>query len=218
MIKAIKPRMQRHWRKRRMEAFIELMCLKPGSRIVDLGGLPEFWETIAIDLDITVLNLPGAFTGKRGSFTRQYRFVEADACELLDLADNSFDIAFSNGVIEHVGSLARQEAFAKTVRRLAPSYWIQTPSMWFPIEAHCNLPFWWFYPPSLKNAWIRHWQRQGREFKWKQMSETRVLSLGRLKTLFPEAKVYTECVAGFPKSYSMYVPMYVPMQKEQSRQ
>ncbi|AFY78054.1 methylase involved in ubiquinone/menaquinone biosynthesis [Pleurocapsa sp. PCC 7327] len=214
MIRAIKPRMQRHWRKRRMEAFIELMRLKQGSRIIDLGGLPEFWETIALDLDITLLNLPGVLAGERGAFTRQYQFVEADACELLDLADNSFDIAFSNGVIEHVGSLARQKAFAKTVRRLAPSYWIQTPSMWFPIEAHCNLPFWWFYPPSLKNAWIRRWQRQGQEFKWKQMSETQVLSLGRLKTLFPEAKVYTEYVAGFPKSYSMYVPI----QKERSRQ
>jgi ubiquinone/menaquinone biosynthesis C-methylase UbiE len=205
MLEVIKPQMQRHWRKRRLEAFIKLMRIQEGNRIIDLGGLPEFWETIAIDLDITLLNLPGAFAGAGGAFKRQYQFVEADACQL-DFADNSFDIAFSNGVIEHIGAWEQQEAFALTTRRLAPHYWVQTPSMWFPIEAHCNLPFWWFYPAGLKKAWIRRWQKQGQELKWQQMTQTRVLSLDRLKTLFPEAKVYTEYVAGFPKSYSMYVP------------
>jgi ubiquinone/menaquinone biosynthesis C-methylase UbiE len=205
MINALKPRMQRLWRKRRMEEFIKLVRPCKGCKIIDLGGLPQFWETIGIDLDITLVNLPEALATEQGSFKHQYRFIEADACEHLDFADYSFDIAFSNSVIEHVGSLERQEAFAATIRRLAPSYWIQTPSMWFPIEAHCHLPYWWFYPSSLQNAWIRRWQKQGKVFKWKQMSETRVLSLERLKFLFPEANVYTECVAGFPKSYSMYV-------------
>ena len=36
------------------------------------------------------------------------------------------------------------------------------------------------------------------------MTETRLLTLNQLKSLFPEAQVYTEYVVGFPKSYSMY--------------
>jgi hypothetical protein len=204
---ALKSRIQRHWRKRRMEKFVELMNLTEGAKIIDLGGLPQMWETIALDLEITLLNLPGAFERSQGVYQKQYRFIEADACQPLDLVDNSFDIAFSNGTLEHVGAPEKQEAFAKSIRRLAPSYWIETPAIWFPIEAHCHLPYWWFYPPSLQQAWIRRWQRQGQDFKWKQMSETRVLPLKRLKSLFPEANVYTEFVGGFPKSYSMYVPI-----------
>jgi hypothetical protein len=165
---ALKSRMQRLWRKRRMEKFVELMHLTEGAKIIDLGGLPQM---------ITLLNLPGAFERSQGVYQKQYRFIEADACQPLDFADNSFDVVFSNGTIEHVGAPKKQEAFASSIRRLAPSYWIETPAIWFPIEAHCHLPLWWFYPPSLQQAWIRRWQRQGQEFKWKQMSETRVLPL-----------------------------------------
>lgn len=206
MLDKLKPRMQKIWRQRRMEAFVKLIRPRRGSRVIDLGGLPQMWEMLDLDLDITLLNLPGALKIDQQIFKHQYRLLEVDVCNLMDFKDNEFDIVFSNSVIEHIGPLESQEAFAKTVRRLAPSYWIQTPSIWFPIEAHCNLPFWWFYPSSFKQSWIHCWQQQGREFCWKQMVETRILTLSCLKSFFPEAKVYTEYMAGFPKSYSMYVP------------
>ncbi|NJK36721.1 MAG: class I SAM-dependent methyltransferase [Oscillatoriales cyanobacterium RM1_1_9] len=46
--------------------------------------------------------------------------LEGDACEVLDFSDNSFDLVFSNSVIEHVGSLERQTVFAQNVQRLSP--------------------------------------------------------------------------------------------------
>jgi hypothetical protein len=211
-IERIKRQMQRHWRQQRMAALLQRMSLHSGVRIIDVGGTPEMWEldldpTIT-NLDITLLNLPGMWNSWLPPFRHRYRFVEADACADLPFADRAFDIAFSNSVIEHVGNEQQQQAFANTIRRLAPSYWVQTPSKWFPIESHCNLPFWWFYPTSLQQAWIRRWQRQKQEFKWQQMSTTRVLSLRQLQVLFPEAQVYTEYVAGFPKSYSLFtVPL-----------
>ncbi|MBW4620653.1 MAG: methyltransferase domain-containing protein [Cyanosarcina radialis HA8281-LM2] len=210
MIKKIKHRMQSLWRQRRMQEFLKRMHLQNGTRIIDLGGLPQIWETIDLDLDLVLLNLPGILEKTEKIWQGKYQFIEADACELQGLPDNSFDVVFSNSVIEHIGSPEKQEVFAKTVQRLAPSYWIQTPSIWFPIEAHCDLPFWWFYPSKLKQAWILEWQRRGLKFKSQQMAETRVLSLSYLKSLFPDAQVYTEYVAGFPKSYSMYVPIDLP--------
>lgn len=204
MIETIKQQMQRLWRQRRMLAFLERMGPRSEAKVIDLGGTPDVWEMIDLDLDITLLNQPDEWKNWSGSFKRRYKFVEADACDAAGFANNDFDLVFSNSVVEHVGPPERQEAFARTVGRLAPSYWIQTPSVYFPIEAHCNLPFWWFYPPRLKQAWICRWQLQGREFLWKQMTETQVLSLSQLKSLFPGALVYTEYVAGFPKSYSMY--------------
>jgi hypothetical protein len=42
MMSAIKPQMQRFWRKRRIEEFIKRVRPCNGSRIVDLGGLPQY--------------------------------------------------------------------------------------------------------------------------------------------------------------------------------
>jgi len=57
--------------------------------------------------------------------------------------DGEFDLVFSNSVIEHVGDFERMRQFVHEARRVAKSYWIQTPSKWFPIEPHCGMPFWW---------------------------------------------------------------------------
>lgn len=204
VIEALKYRMQRNWRARRMQEFTQRMQLQPGMRIIDLGGLPELWETFDFELDITLVNFDSQFSHFSGSYRRTYRILSADACDLKELADGEFDLVFSNSVIEHVGLPDRQANFAQNVRRLAPQYWVQTPSIWFPIEAHCNLPFWWFYPSWLQQTCFARWQRQGKQFIWQQMNSTRVLTLDRLKSLFPGASVYVESVSGFPKSYSMY--------------
>jgi len=207
MVQELKLKMQKVWRKQRMAVFEEKMPLKNGSRIIDLGGLPPTWEHIDLDLDITLLNLPDSqardMLAER-TYKHKYTFVEGDACDAAMFADNSFDIVYSNSVIEHVGDESRQQAYANTVRRLAPSYWIQTPSIWFPIEAHSNMPFWWFYPEPLKQAWIKYWKSTPIPFMGRYMSETTVVTLPKLKTFFPEAKIYREYVSGFVKSYTMY--------------
>jgi ubiquinone/menaquinone biosynthesis C-methylase UbiE len=203
-IHSIKARMQYRWRQQRMLLFLKKMNVKKGCHIIDLGGRPGLWEMVDLeDLNVTLLNLPDEFVHWQKNYKRHYHLL-GDACHIPELADNQFDIVFSNSVIEHVGPPSQQAAFAKTVHRLAPRYWVQTPSIWFPIEAHCNLPFWWFYPQFIRQAWISRWQKQKREFAWKQMTTTRVLKLDHLKSLFPNAQVYTEYYAGFPKSYSMY--------------
>jgi len=51
----------------------------------------------------------------------------------------SFDAVYSNSTIEHVGDESRQALFAAAVRRLAPAYWVQTPSSHFPIEIHTGV-------------------------------------------------------------------------------
>jgi hypothetical protein len=204
-MKRFKQQMQHFWRQRRMSVFLTRMEVKSSYRIIDLGGTPELWEMVEQDLDITLLNFPEVIKSyQQLNFRHHYHFLAGDACHLTDLKNSKFDLVFSNSVIEHVGSLQRQEAFAETVHKLAPRYWIQTPSLWFPIEAHCGLPFWWFYPQPIKQAWIHRWQQQGRVFLWQQMSETQVLTRRRLRFLFPKAQIYTEYVVGFPKSYSMY--------------
>ncbi len=46
---------------------------------------------------------------------------------MLPFKDKSYDIVFSNSVIEHVGNLEKQKQFADEVQRVGKSYFIQTP-------------------------------------------------------------------------------------------
>lgn len=127
------------------------------------------------------------------------RYIDGDACAVEGFAERSFDIVFSNSVIEHVGPADKQAEFAREVRRLGHSYWVQTPSKWFPIEAHCGMPFWWFYPASVRRYAIERWRKKLPA--WTEMVEgTTVLTKSDLQGLFPEATILVETSFGMPKS------------------
>jgi SAM-dependent methyltransferase len=131
------------------------------------------------------------------------RYVEGDACNVVEFGRGDFDVIYSNSVIEHVGPEDRQEAFASEVRRLGTRYWVQTPCKWFPIEAHCGMPLWWFYPERGRRFFIERWRKKLPN--WTEMIEgTRVLTLDHLRSMFPGSSVHAEWLFGFPKSYAMY--------------
>ncbi|MCI0670094.1 MAG: hypothetical protein L0Y64_06505 [Myxococcaceae bacterium] len=112
-------------------------------------------------------------------------------------------MVFSNSVIEHVGDEARQTAFAKTVLRLGKRYWVQTPAKGFPVEAHTGMPFWWYYPESLRRWFVGRWH--AKLPAWSDMiADTRVLTRNRMLELFPGSALYVESFAGIPKSYAVY--------------
>lgn len=187
-------------RGRRMARFLAEMEIRGGERIIDLGGTIDFWLGVAQPLDITVLNLPGSTDPVVPLSHHTIRFVHGDACNAVEYGDMSFDIAFSNSVIEHVGDAGQRAAMAGEARRLAPRYWVQTPSIWFPMEAHTHMPFWWFYPPAVKRFFIRGWRQKLPA--WCEMIETTtVLPRREMVALFPEARIWTERFAGFAKSY-----------------
>jgi len=199
----LKAPFSRRQRQKRMQLFIDRMGLRGGERIIDLGGLAAFWNDCPLPLEITIVNLPGSGLRENPDPRHKVSYVEGDACNLDFVADDSFDIAFSNSVIEHVGPVGNQEAFAREARRVAPRYWVQTPSIWFPIEAHNHMPFWWFYPEPLKRRMIARWKRKLPA--WTEMIEgTTVILHDELERMFPDGTILTERYAGFPKSYIVY--------------
>src|SRR5687768_1689365 len=89
-------------RSRRFRLFDELVAGygRPIS-IIDVGGTNRFWEQRGWagrdDVQITLVNLEAE--------ERKHANVHptaGDATNLSDFADGSFDIAFSNSVIEHL--------------------------------------------------------------------------------------------------------------------
>ena len=183
-----------------MQTMLRLTGIRQSTSVLDIGGTPAIWDYDWLPkLDITILNLPGAVV--RASVSRHnFRYIVGNGCDLPDLSDQSFDFVFSNSVIEHVGAAEQRAAFAREVRRLGKSYWVQTPSIWFPIEAHTGMPFWWFYP-----NWVRQWilSRWRRKLPpWTEMVEgTTVVYKQELRRLFPEARIIVERLMGIPKSY-----------------
>ena len=106
--------------RRRMQQMTRCMRLGPGMKVLDLGGLPGTWRDAPGPLQITVLNLPGtAMTPESGD--HRFSYLEGNACHVEALRDGSFDMVFSNSVIEHVGAEDQQQAFAQEVRRLGES-------------------------------------------------------------------------------------------------
>jgi hypothetical protein len=187
-----------------MRHFVKLMGIHESMKILDLGGHPDIWSSVSIPLDITILNLPGRVV-RTGDTHHSFSYVEGDACNVDQFGDDSFDVVFSNSVIEHVGGESKMKAFAGEVRRLGRAYWVQTPSPWFPIEAHNGMPFWWFYPDWLREVFFRRWSKKLP--RWTEARrETTVLYSGQLEALLPGARIHVERFLGLSKSYSAYHP------------
>jgi len=185
-----------------MAEMIRLVQPPSGARVVDLGGMWTIWQSIEHDFHVTLVNLsPWPVPPD----TTRYRVVIADACDLQDVfPDQSFDLAFSNSTIEHVGGPERRRRFAHEVQRLAPSYWVQTPNPSFPVESHTGLPFYWQWPNFLQRAASRVYDHHA---GWKEFIETTVaVDETAMISLFNGSQLYLERIFGLIKSLSVYRP------------
>ncbi len=130
-----------------MADFLRRMAVSDGTTVLDVGGTPDTWTGLKARPRVTLLNMPRAGVGRDDGFD----CVGADGCRL-PFADRTFDVVFSNSVIEHVGSADRQKEFADEIRRVGRAYWVQTPNFWFPVEAHLLTPAVHWLPKSWQRA------------------------------------------------------------------
>lgn len=185
-------------RSSRMKA-LKVLDLKEGDRVIDLGGTVEIWEHVETPLNITIVNLPSLEQRKDVKSHHSFKFVVGDATDI-QFEDNSFDVVFSNSVIEHVGGKEKEAMFAREVRRLAPRYFVQTPSPLFPLEPHTGIPFWWAMPEAMRQWLIKRWEETLPD--WVEMVKgTTFISKSSLREYFPDARIGTERIVGIPKSY-----------------
>jgi SAM-dependent methyltransferase len=186
--------------------------IEKGCRILDAGGEPGYWEysigaakNFYRRCEITCVNLK-TFE----SHSENIRCMMGDATAMPEFGDKSFDIVFSNSVIEHVGDFESQAAMAATVRRIGRYYFIQTPNYYFPIEPHYLFPFANRLPIGLQCVIARYWPGHVRindfsaKSKERLRTRNRLLKLGELTELFPDGTVVKERLLGMVKSFIVH--------------
>jgi hypothetical protein len=189
----------RRFRRDRMAMFQRAFSLVPQTRILDVGGTALNWSLIAARPKVTLLNLP----------TDGEADVVGDGRHL-PFRNRSFDIVFSNSVIEHISTPEDQQRFADEVRRTGRAYWVQTPDRRFPIEPHLVTPFLHWLPKSARVAIARRFtfwsliERPSRD-RWEYYirhcsEEVRLLDARQLQAMFPEAQIIRERFLGLSKS------------------
>jgi len=197
--------LQRRFRTRRMALLARTVGLTPNMRVLDVGGTIDIWRLAPVMPRLVLLNNQRA----------RYEIGAAEAVVLgdgtsLPFADQSFDLVFSNSVIEHVGSRAQQERFASEIVRVGKQYWVQTPNRHFPVEHHFWTPFLHWLPRRWQMAVLKRfsvWQVLTRataaqsEFYVKHyLDSIRLLSASDLQALFPGATLVRERFLGWTKS------------------
>ena len=197
-----------------LRELIETIHRTNGSvRIVDLGGSVNYWRRVGFEFlvnngaRIAVVNLDESELIPADAPHDVFEFTFADACGLPQFGDAQFDLAHSNSVIEHVGSWSRMKDFAREMRRVGKSYYVQTPYYWFPVDPHFyKFPlFHWLPRPTraaLLNALpLAHAGRiPGVDMANEVLEHTQLLDYRQFRFLFPDSTLRFERIAGLPKS------------------
>ncbi len=178
-------------------------------RILDIGGTQSYWTSMGHDLggqtEIVLLNLY-----KNEASLPGFSSIIGDACDLKDIKDKSFDIVFSNSVIEHLFTKEQQQKMAVEAERVGKSYFIQTPNRYFPIEPHWSFPFFQFLPFSLQVFLTQHFtlgnikKARTREAAIALVKEVRLLSKNEFADLFTGPQIFEEKFLGLTKSFTAY--------------
>jgi hypothetical protein len=178
-------------------------------RIIDFGGTNSFWELCGWagldDVRITAINI-----APDEKVHENIDLVEGDATDLSGVAEGSYDIAFSNSVIEHLFTWEKQAAMAREMMRVGKAYYCQTPNYWFPMEPHFHFPGWQWLPIAARVAILRRrncgfrGRIPDREKARRSVSEIRLLSRRELRRLFPGCSLIAERYGGLVKSWTAF--------------
>jgi ubiquinone/menaquinone biosynthesis C-methylase UbiE len=185
--------LRKYFRKRRFRNFV--FDYRNCRTILDVGGEPYAWPMIGRSQGITIINIriPSHFDG--------FNFVLGSGCAL-PFANNSFDLAFSNSAIEHVGSEDNQLKFAREMMRVGKRVYCQTPSRLFPVDPHLSTPFLHWLPVSwLRPMFLRYFTLNGWLWEKPYQYDVTWISKRKLKKMFPGCKINTERFLLMPKSF-----------------
>ena len=196
--------MSRRSRTKKFELLESVFRPRPEDRVLDIGASGAVFLRYTFE---DVYPYPQRITAGGYDLTevlsaRQYypqpRYAVFDGC-CLPFPDKSFDLVFSNAVIEHIPG--RQKQFADEIMRVGKSWFVTTPNYWYPFETHYHLPFVQFLPRPLQREYNR---LLGTHIPKGQVQDLALLSAGRFQRLFPTSRVARVRVTFWPETLVAY--------------
>lgn len=153
-------------RKNMLDLFMKEFSPTSATKIIDIGVSDE--ENSAANFLEKHYNwksnIVGAGLGSGEAFKKVYPdivFKKIIPNCPLPFNDQSFDIACSNAVLEHVGGKIQRANFIAEHLRVARHVFISFPNRWFPIEHHTGIPLIHYYPELfrklLKGTKLNYW-------------------------------------------------------------
>ena len=207
------------FRKRRLSALVEAYPDLSSYRVLDVGGRPDIWRLLKKHYGIAPKELVLLNVGEDvEEFSSEpdcdadgvtYTTVVGDG-RYLPFPDNSFDLTFSNSVIEHVGGGDNVVRFARECERVGQRVFIQTPNHWFPMEPHFVTLFIHWLPRSLYrkvaflslNYALFSWRSDSlKRIFYEEFDGIRLLKKRDLQRIFPSKRISREQVLGLTKSF-----------------
>lgn len=196
---------QQRFRPRRLRLFYSSFVITKETRVLDLGGSLYFWELAKSEClpvpQVTVLNVRSG----PAQLLPGMNWVLGDARHT-GFEDSSFDIVFSNSLVEHLEAWDSQVQFASEVGRLAPRYFVQTPNKRFFVEPHFVTPFVHWLPAPVRHrlgprATLWGWTSGASREKYdEQLRQIKLLGASDMRRLFPDASFVGERWMGMLKS------------------
>jgi SAM-dependent methyltransferase len=191
-------------RARKLELFDKIMNPTSPMKLLDVGAQihPDNNEVRQlIDIypwkdNISVVNISAEHIATIKRYYPQIEAVVGDACEL-PWPDKSFDVVYSNAVIEHLGSFEKQKRMAAEIMRVGKRWFVTTPNRWFPFEFHMRLPLvtWLFGDGYLRIGNIISYNHlRGRYMIGVKRSDLRLMSASELRKCFPGSNIIKQRV------------------------
>lgn len=193
-------------RTKKFELLHAVFSPQPGDRVLDIGASGEVFLRYSLE-DVYPYPdriLAGGFELREVQSARSVyplpRYAVFDGCAL-PFPDRSFDLVFSNAVIEHVLGAGRQAEFAREVMRVGKSWFVTTPNYWYPFESHYHLPLIQFLPRPAQ----RHYNLLlGTHIPKGTVQELGLLSARQLRALFPTSRIARMRVTFWPETLVAY--------------
>ena len=171
--------------------------------VLDLGGTVDSWRRAPLTpRHVTVLNL----ASEAPMAHDRIEPVTGDACNPPDsVRRRSYDLVYSNSLLEHVGGHARRTDLAEVVHAAAPAHWVQTPHRYFPLEPHWLFPGLQFFPTRIRAEILRVWplkhaRGMTRDEALKAVLWIELVSRVEMSYLFPTSVLVSERIGPLTKS------------------
>ncbi|KPQ36169.1 MAG: Methyltransferase domain [Phormidesmis priestleyi Ana] len=199
-----------YFRRKRLAELLRIYPDLENYSVLDVGGRPFIWELLKehyniVPKKLVLLNTPSEnLLCESGDYTVKI----ADGCNL-PYENQSFDLVFSNSVLEHVGRKNEMVQFSQECERVGKKIYIQTPNRWFPVDAHLGVAFiHWLPRPlykklcflSLRYPFTINNPIERRNFD-REFETTELLTLNQLQHLFPQRKIVAEKFLFLKKSF-----------------